>query len=654
MDGHGANNPAASSHQGMPVDSIPGIADLWQHGRGHAGVCIAVLDGPVDTAHPCFAGADLIAPASVAAAGADAAAGGHAARHGTHIASLVFGQHGRAQHGKHEIDAVRGVAPGCRGLLLPIFATSGGAGAARDGRTCSQLDVARAIERACDQGAHIINISAGQWSASGEAHPVLVRAIERALAAGVVIVAAAGNDGCACVHVPGAVAGVLPVGAMDEHGEPLAESNWGPAYHGRGLLAMGQSLRGAAPGGGTLAQTGTSVATAVVSGVLGLLASVLVERGVPAGRACERARAALVRTAVDCRARPTTDCQRLLAGRVDPGAALQYLLNPSNQAGELMSEQHAIITPDHAHASAATPASLDAVMPSACGCEAKTAASQPAAGASAGAAVQRPTLGYALGRIGYDFGTSVRRESLMQHMDGAPDDPARLLAYLQDHPWDAEAVIWTLNLDETPIYAIRPVGAYAAAGFERVRAFLAAQIRDGVEQVSIPGVVTGSAVLMNGQELPLLMPALRGMYSWSTAALVESVCGAAADTGSATDDPAYAARAERVGNFLRRMYYELRNLGVAPRDRAMNYAATNAFQVGSIFSATIREDMELSSIAVERSPICRPESDCWDVKLSFFNPGKRLEQSQKVYRFTVDVSDVMPVMVGEVRSWFTY
>ena len=66
----------------------------------------------------------------------------------------------------------------------------------------------------------------------------------------------------------------------------------------------------------------------------------------------------------------------------------------------------------------------------------------------------------------------------------------------------------------------------------------------------------------------------------------------------------------------------------------------------------LKEEMELDTIEVERSPICRPESDCWEVKLTFFNPSKVFEQARKVYRFTADVSDVVPVMVGPVHSWF--
>jgi subtilisin family serine protease len=70
------------------------------------------------------------------------------ADHGTHVTSVIFGQPG---------SAVRGIAPDCRGLLVPVFSDR------RPGQL-SQLDLARAIEQAVDKGAHIINISGGELS----------------------------------------------------------------------------------------------------------------------------------------------------------------------------------------------------------------------------------------------------------------------------------------------------------------------------------------------------------------------------------------------------------------------------------------------------------------------------------------------------------
>jgi hypothetical protein len=84
----------------------------------------------------------------------------------------------------------------------------------------------------------------------------------------------------------------------------------------------------------------------------------------------------------------------------------------------------------------------------------------------------------------------------------------------------------------------------------------------------------------------------------------------------------------------------------------LNFAATNAFNAQKVFETAMREEMDLDTIEVERSPICRLDSDCWDVKLLFFFPQRQVQTVRKAHRFTVDVSDVVPVMVGPVRSWF--
>src|SRR5208337_3335400 len=144
---------------------------------------------------------------------------------------------------------------------------------------------------------------------------------------------------------------------------------------------------------------------------------------------------------------------------------------------------------------------------------------------------------------------------------------------------------------------------------------------------------------------------VRGMHPWNTPALIKSVLGENQDQEKTGD----------IQNFLDRVYYEIRNLGMTPQERAINYAATSAFRTDfkeklnyTVYSDAITAKLKLDSIGVERSPICRPGSDCWDVKLTFFDPTKRLERARRVYRFTVDVSDVIPVTVGPVRHWDVY
>ena len=74
----------------------------------------------------------------------------------------------------------------------------------------------RAINIAIDNHADIINISGGEFSTSGASETLLANAIKKCEEKGILIVAAAGNDGCECLHLPAAESSVLAVGAMDK------------------------------------------------------------------------------------------------------------------------------------------------------------------------------------------------------------------------------------------------------------------------------------------------------------------------------------------------------------------------------------------------------------------------------------------------------
>lgn len=644
--------------------------DWWQEIRevssgflGDPRIRVAVIDGPVDVSHPCFAGA-VLERLEMPSAGSDNVT---AAAHGTSVASVILGQRG---------SLVEGVVPHCHGLLVPVLR-------ARDGvLAASQLDLARGISLALAHGAAVINISAGQLDPSGEPHPYLAEMVRRCQEHGVLIVAAAGNDGCACLHVPAAATSVLAVGAMDDCGNPLPSSNWGKAYRDHAILAPGKDIPGAAPDSLTALYHGTSWATAIVSGFSALLLSAQVKRGERPDAA--RVRAAILETALGCGELPAVDCDRLLAGRLNITGAWMRLINerrkvmaeemqrsepgvgvpepppPRVESAGLVAESGQI--PREGPLSAAPP--MAAVTASGCGCggQSQSGESSCSCGGKGGSASGECTCGgkksapsqvYVLGQLGYDLGTEARRDSLIQRGIANPYDPRQLLSHLQENPVVATAVIWTLIQDGTPIYAIQPMGPFAAATYDLLQRFLKQQLDEGVERISVPGWITGKVTLSNGQVLAAIVPEHRGMYSWSTAALLEAVLGKPPATGDGETAGA-PDQAGELANFLDRIYYEVRNLGILPQERAMNYAATNALQLGDVYSRTAKAGLKLDSIGAERSPICRPESDCWDVKLTFFHPAKRLEQAREVYRLTVDVSDVVPVTVGPVRSWYVY
>jgi subtilisin family serine protease len=192
----------------IALGAIEGLRSLRAETLGDPEICIAILDGPVDDSHACFEGAKLSRADSLVP---DAAGGGAMSAHGTHVTSVIFGQPGGPVHG---------VAPACRGLIIPVFQDA-------PPRRVAQLDLARAIEQAVQEGANVVNISGGEPSPTGEADPLLARALRLCEDHGVLIVAAVGNDGCNCLNVPAATPSVLAVGAMGEDGRPLDTSNWG-------------------------------------------------------------------------------------------------------------------------------------------------------------------------------------------------------------------------------------------------------------------------------------------------------------------------------------------------------------------------------------------------------------------------------------------
>ena len=639
---------------------VDGLADLWEETTGDEQVCVAILDGPVDLSHPAFRAAKLQQLETLAGGVPDE---GLATRHGTHIASIIFGCHD---------GPVRGIAPRCRGLVVPVFRDMVGWSPV----PCSQIDLARAINQAVVAGADIINISGGEFSPTGTAHPILTDAIRNCDRSGVLIVAAAGNQGCDCLHIPAALPAVLPVGAMDAAGHPLDFSNWGGEYRTRGVLAPGDRIAGAVPSGGVRAESGTSYATPVVTGVVALLMSLhLVRYGTRLDS--RRVRDAILQTAIDCDQQPTADCLRLLGGRLNITGAKSIFFSgvqPMTDGQPNPDPIHAETEPpipknEQAIAASGTSSSTTPVLRSPTqSAQRGLMPSGPGGGCGCGnggngGARQVPQLVYALGQLGIDFGTEARRDGFVQAMDPPadnatpnPHDTRQLLAHLEKNPWDAASLIWTLSIDSTPVYAILPAGPYASAAHEQLRKFLRDQTFEHVERISVPGIVAGSVRLSNGQVVPAIIPELRGMFSWSTKALVESLAPAKPEAAASSEESAsFAARIEiiqaGVNSFLERVYFELRNLGQTPQERAINFAATNAFNIEAVVEKAVNEKLELDTIDVERSPVCRPESDCWDVKLMFFNPERQVQSARRAYRFTVDVSDVVPVTVGGIRSW---
>jgi len=363
---------------------LPGLQQLWAQTLGDPRICIAILDGPVDLTHPSLRAAALtrIDLDEVTDSGAISASD-----HGTHVTSVIFGSHD---------GPVKGIAPKCRGLIIPIFRYAAGGSL----EPCSQERLSKAIRAAVRYGANVINISAGQFSSRGEASAELRSAIKEC-GEDALIVAAAGNEGCDCLHVPGALPQVLAVGAMNAEGRPLEFSNWGEAYREHGVLAPGQRILGAAGDGGVKIQSGTSFSTPIVSGVAGLLLSLQQQLGiVPSSKSI---RSAILKTSHGCDPQTEDQCERVLVGRLSISGSVSVVQQGANimqNATNGPAPAEVGVPPLRENAQVAR-SSVDSVEASGCceGCDGKN-----------------KQLVYAIGEVDYDFPSLSRLHSLQHSM----------------------------------------------------------------------------------------------------------------------------------------------------------------------------------------------------------------------------------------------
>lgn len=614
----------------MPdIFSIPGLQELWRLTLGDPAICVAVLDGPAVLDHPCLRGANIRRLRGYWwEEGAEVEDG--LVEHATHLCSTLFSPHNTE---------VKGIAPGCRGLNIPIQAA---------GMT-DTYQLVRAIDAARDAGANIIHVAFVQPTQSGTAEYLLERAVRTCLDEGILVISPAGNDKGECWTMPSAIPGVLAVGAMRDDGQPFQFSNYGGVLQSQGVLAPGENILGADPSGGVWKKKGTSCAAPIVTGVAALLMSLQRQQG--RQPSATEVRQAILDSAIPCDTQTVAEPERCLRGRLNIAGATEIILGAARPAAAFVTAAGVQSPLDNRRvlASAVTPAQSEA-------------GSEAAPPISSGKA----KLVYALGTIGYDFGTEARRDTFKQRMPpvtiGAttvpanPYDPRQMAAYLAANPDEARLLLWTVNQEQTPLYALKAVGSFGQQIYETLRLLLAGEVEAAgsehyIERVSVPGERTDETLrLFSGQQVPVVrMRTPRGLYGWQVKALIEDTLAAAAPDLDHAEKPRLR-RALR--SFLDHIYHELKNPGVSAKDRALNFAATNAFQAAEAFATALSEGRELKNLEIVKSPVCRLNSDCWDVKLKFFDSDHGL-RAKRVCRFTIDVSDALPVTLGEVRTWLT-
>lgn len=201
------------------------------------GIAIGMLDSAVETDHPALRGRDITVR-SFLASGMQAAPPAH----GTATAALLVGQ-----------GEVNGLLPGAKLYVGSVFRQR-----SRKDIDTTADSIVQALDWLATERVGVINLSLG-----GPRNLIVEAAIQRVLAMGVAVVAAAGNGGPDAVPVyPAAQEGVIAVTAVDMELKPYRRANRGDYI---GFAAPGVDVPTAAPGGGLVFVSGTSYAAPFVT-----------------------------------------------------------------------------------------------------------------------------------------------------------------------------------------------------------------------------------------------------------------------------------------------------------------------------------------------------------------------------------------------------
>ena len=252
------------------------------------GTTICMVDTPVDIYHPSLSTAlietlDLI--------GFDPA-NHNSMLHGTSVAGILVSQNEHI-----------GIAPRAKLYSVGAFKTSPNSSALHG----SSSNVAKAIDACINHKVDVINLSF-----TGSRDTLLEKMVKKAIAKGIIVVAAAGNGGnWGSTIYPALIPGVITATAVDENQQLFSMADKGRFID---FSAPGVNILTIAPNGKYKLASGTSLSSAHVSGIAALLLSQ--ERN-------EKVIKALTETAIDL-GRPGRD-QQFGEGLISASRALAIM-----------------------------------------------------------------------------------------------------------------------------------------------------------------------------------------------------------------------------------------------------------------------------------------------------------------------------------------
>lgn len=215
----------------------------WNSTFGSSDIKVAVIDAGIQTTHPDLKG-KITRPYNAVTGGTSLPS----SIHGTHVAGIIAAS-------KNKI-GIMGIAPNVKIIPVNVF----------QGDAADIYTVADGINYAVKAGADIINLSL----TTEDYTEVLNYSIQSAIKKGVIVVAAVGNDQTSRPQYPAAYKNVIAVSATTKSDTRASFSNYGSYIN---LSAPGVDIYSTAPGSSYIEESGTSMATPIVSGVSALILS---------------------------------------------------------------------------------------------------------------------------------------------------------------------------------------------------------------------------------------------------------------------------------------------------------------------------------------------------------------------------------------------
>jgi len=240
----GANNTGSSGQWFLHKIKAQ---QAWDLTLGNSAIKVAVVDDAVQTTHP-----DLV---NVCIAGRDVSDNDNNPNppnatfdHGTHVAGIIGAQ---TNNGVGIASIGFGIS------IIPVKATN---------EAEFVTDGYEGVTWAINNGADVINMSWGSSEGSQTGQNIM----NAGNAAGVVLVAAAGNDNVSSTFFPAGFNFVISVASTSSSDAKSSFSNYGSWID---ISAPGSAIRSTVPGNGYDLKSGTSMASPLVAGLCGLMLS---------------------------------------------------------------------------------------------------------------------------------------------------------------------------------------------------------------------------------------------------------------------------------------------------------------------------------------------------------------------------------------------